>query len=119
MSPDISVIIAAYNVECYVERAINSALIQADGADAPAVEVIVIDDGSTDRTWEILSRIADPRVRCFQLPGNSGPSAARNAGIARASGRWIAVLDGDDAFFRPPIASHDAGRQSKGGYRGG
>lgn len=99
MSPDISVIIAAYNVEGYIERAINSTLTQADYADAVAIEVIVVDDGSTDRTWDIISGISDPRLQCFNLPCNGGPGLARNAGIDRASGKWIAVLDGDDAFF--------------------
>ena len=104
MSLDISVIIATYNVECYIERAINSALIQMDCADAPAIEVIVVDDGSTDRTGKIVSRIGDPRLQCLQLPRNGGPGAARNAGIARASGRWIAILDGDDTFFPGRLA---------------
>lgn len=99
MSPDISVIIAAYNVQCYIERAIKSALIQTNCADAPSIEVIVVDDASTDGTREKVSRITDPRLQCIHLSSNSGPGAARNAGIARASGRWIAVLDGDDAFF--------------------
>jgi succinoglycan biosynthesis protein ExoO len=104
MSPDISVVIAAYNVEHYIERAINSALSQADCAGAPSIEVIVIDDGSTDRSWEIISRIRDPRLQCSQLQRNSGPGAARNAGIARASGHWIAMLDGDDAFLPGRLA---------------
>ncbi len=99
MSPDISVIIATYNVERYIERSVNSALIQADCADAPTIEVIIVDDASTDRTWEIVSRINNPRLQCIRLSSNGGPAAARNAGIARASGRWIAILDGDDAFF--------------------
>ncbi len=99
MRPDISIIIAAYNVERYIERAVNSALAQA-----AAIEVIAADDGSTDKTWEALSRINDPRLQCIRLCSNSGPGAARNACIARASGRWIAILDGDDTFLPGRLA---------------
>ncbi|HEY4848571.1 MAG TPA: glycosyltransferase [Methylocella sp.] len=91
---DVSVIISAYNVENYIERAIHSALDQRD----VAVEVIVVNDASTDSTLAIASRIKDPRVACINLSSNSGPSIARNTGIAAASAPWLALLDGDDAF---------------------
>lgn len=94
-SPTVSVIIAAYNVEAYIERAIASALSQQ----GVAVEIILVDDCSTDRTWEITSKINDTRLKCIRLPQNSGPSIARNAGIAAATAPWIAILDGDDAFL--------------------
>jgi len=94
MPADVSVIIAAYNVENYIERAIRSALDQS----GVAVEVIVVNDASTDSTLAIASRIKDPRVACINLSSNSGPSIARNTGIAAASAPWLAVLDGDDAF---------------------
>ena len=93
--PDVSVIIAAYNVAPYIERAVASALAQT-GID---VEVVVVDDCSTDNTWTILQGMSDPRVRVHQLPANGGPSVARNRAIELASGRWLAVLDGDDAFL--------------------
>jgi len=91
---DVSVIITAYNVERYIVRAIRSALDQT----GPTVEVIVVDDCSTDGTWSVISGISDARLKIFKLAENSGPSVARNAGIAQATGSWIAVLDGDDAF---------------------
>jgi len=94
MTVDVSVIITAYNVERYIARAIRSALDQT----GPAAEVIVIDDCSTDGTWAVISGINDTRLKCLQLSKNGGPSIARNAGIAQATGTWIAVLDGDDAF---------------------
>ncbi|MCB9988458.1 MAG: glycosyltransferase family 2 protein [Rhodospirillales bacterium] len=94
MSIDISVIIATYNVESYIERAIQSALTQ----ESVDLEVIVVDDRSTDGTLAVAQAISDPRVKCLQLPENGGPGAARNAGIAVAGGNWIAVLDGDDAY---------------------
>jgi len=94
MKPDVSVIVTAYNVERYIARAMRSALDQQ----GPLVEVIVVDDCSTDGTWAVISGIADARLKPLRLPANGGPSVARNAGIAQASGAWIAVLDGDDAF---------------------
>jgi succinoglycan biosynthesis protein ExoO len=92
---EISVIIAAYNVEPYIGRAIRSALDQQ----GVSLEVVLVDDCSTDNTWEVASRIADPRLKRIRLPANGGPGAARNAGIAAAIAPWIAVLDGDDAFL--------------------
>lgn len=95
MTPDISVVIAAYNVEAYIERAIRSALDQQH----VLVEVIVVDDASTDKTVSVASEINDSRVKLIKLAANGGPSAARNAGFAVATAPWIAVLDGDDAFL--------------------
>ncbi|HAX91285.1 MAG TPA: glycosyl transferase [Rhodospirillaceae bacterium] len=94
MMPDVSIIIATYNVENYIERAIQSALAQRD----IEVEVIVVDDGSTDKTWDAVCALNDPRVKSMRLDRNSGPSAARNAGLDLATGEWIAILDGDDTM---------------------
>lgn len=97
MSPDnvdISVIITAYNVERYITRAIESALMQK----GPSIEVIVVDDCSTDGTWAAITDITDARVKSVRLPRNGGPSVARNVAIAQATGTWVAILDGDDAF---------------------
>jgi succinoglycan biosynthesis protein ExoO len=92
--PDVSVIVPAYKVENYVERAVQSALRQ----EWVSLEVLVIDDCSPDRTLEVASNIPDPRVKVISTPANGGPSAARNLGIEVARGRWIALLDGDDAY---------------------
>ena len=91
---EVAVIIAAYNVERYIERAVRSALNQT----GVAVEVIVVNDRSTDGTLAALAGIADPRLRLLDLPVNGGPSTARNAGFAAATAPWLAVLDGDDAL---------------------
>lgn len=96
----VSVIIAAYNVGPYIRAAIESALSQ----EGVALEVIVVDDNSPDDTVAEIERIADPRVQLIRLPGNSGPGAARNAGIAAAKGEWIAVLDGDDIYLPGRLA---------------
>lgn len=95
MTAEVSVIIAAYNVETYIERAVRSAL-EWQGV---TVEVIVIDNASTDRTAEVVSGIDDTRIKLINLPENTGPSGARNAGIKLATAPWIAILDGDDAFL--------------------
>lgn len=91
---DVSVIIAAYNVERYIERAARSALEQRN----VDVEVIVIDDASSDNTVAIVETMKDQRIKLLRMATNEGPSAARNAGLAVATGSWIAILDGDDAF---------------------
>jgi glycosyltransferase involved in cell wall biosynthesis len=89
----ISVIIPAYNAAACIERAICSVLAQS----RPADEIIVVDDGSTDNTAEVVRRFAD----AVQLIGqaNAGVSAARNAGIRAAVGDWIAFLDADDEWL--------------------
>lgn len=88
----VSVIIPAYNVARYIEQAVESALSQS----YPAVEVLVIDDASTDATKDRITSMAHPRLRVFHNMVNRGPGAARNLGIANARGEWIALLDGDD-----------------------
>ena len=100
---DISVIIAAYNVESYIERAIQSALSQ----EGVGLEVIVVDDCSSDETVNIVRSIKDKRLVLVQHDVNQGPGAARNTAIEKAKGQWIAVLDGDDVFeevaIDPPV----------------
>ncbi|MBB4955117.1 succinoglycan biosynthesis protein ExoO [Agrobacterium vitis] len=92
--PDVTVVIAAYNAADTIERAIESALSQV----SVTVEVIVADDCSSDQTCERVLSLHDPRVSLIALEQNKGPGGARNAAIARARGRWIAVLDSDDVF---------------------
>lgn len=89
----ISVVIPAYNAEKYIARAVESVLKQT----RPADEIIVVDDGSTDKTADMVRAFGD-RVRLIQQP-NAGVSAARNAGIRAARGNWIAFLDADDEWL--------------------
>jgi len=93
---DVSFIVAAHNVAPFIEEAIASALQQT----GVRVEVLVMDDGSSDETGVIAERmgIHDPRVRVFRNSASTGPAAARNRGIAQARGTWLAVLDGDDVM---------------------
>jgi len=92
----VSVVIAAFNVEGAIERAISSLRDQT----APPIEVIVVDDASTDGTRDVVRRMQTswPAIRLVELPDNRGPSGARNVGIETASGDWVAILDADDCF---------------------
>ncbi len=89
----ISVVISLYNKEPHVARALGSILSQT----APAQEIIVIDDGSTDRGGEVVKEFTDPRIRLIRQE-NQGVSAARNRGVEEAKGELIAFLDADDAW---------------------
>ena len=94
----VSVIIPLYNTEKYVAECIESVLDQT----LQDLEVLVIDDGSRDRSTEIVEQIArrDSRVRLLRHPGgvNLGVSRTRRLGIMEASGEYLAYLDADDAF---------------------
>ncbi|MBW8015234.1 MAG: glycosyltransferase family 2 protein [Planctomycetes bacterium] len=90
---EISVVIPAYNAEKYVARAIDSVLSQTRRAD----EIIIVDDGSTDGTAEVVKGYGD-KVR-YIYQENSGASVARNTGINAATGEWIAFLDCDDEWL--------------------
>lgn len=94
-SVDVSFVIAAYNAQDTLDGAIASALAQV----GVSVEVLVVDDCSSDRTRDIAGNYPDPRVRLIVQDRNGGPAAARNAGFAAATGRWIAVLDADDTVY--------------------
>jgi len=98
-SPFISVVIPTYNRQSRVVQAIESVLAQT----YRHLEIIVIDDGSTDATEELVRALiskhpAEPRIRYLQQE-NSGPSAARNTGIREAAGTWIGFLDSDDIWM--------------------
>ncbi|MEM9220551.1 MAG: glycosyltransferase family 2 protein [Cyanobacteria bacterium P01_F01_bin.150] len=93
-SPYISIIIPSYNVESYIQTAINSALNQSN----VDIEVIVIDDCSTDSTFELINQIDDDRLKSFKNIKNMGVSETRNRAIDQAKGEWIAVLDSDDWY---------------------
>jgi len=97
----ISVIIPAHNVERFIDRTLSSVLNQTHRA----IEVIVVDDGSTDRTAAVVRAIAgrDPRVRLVQTH-NIGVSAARNLAIAESNGDLIATIDADDIWRADKLA---------------
>ena len=96
---EISVVIPLYNKAAEIERTLGSVL----GQSVLPREVIIIDDGSTDGSAEIVERMATPLVRLLRQE-NGGVSAARNRAIEMATGRWIALLDGDD-WWKPDYLS--------------
>jgi glycosyltransferase involved in cell wall biosynthesis len=90
-----------YNVEAYVEMAVRSAL----ASDLPELEVIALDDGSTDRSAAIVANIDDPRVVTVRLQPSGRPARPRNVGIARARAPYVAFLDADDLIKPHKLSS--------------
>ncbi len=96
--PRVSVIIPTFNREHYIVKAIDTVLRQH----YQDFEIIVVDDGSTDNTRTVLERYGSRITYVYQE--NAGVSAARNAGIMRASGEWICFLDSDDEWLPDYLA---------------
>ena len=120
----VSVVMAAYNYAPYISEAIESVLAQT----RPPLDVIVVDDGSTDATPEVLAAFGD-RIRVLRQT-NQGASAARNRGIEAARGEYIAFIDADDvwkprklelqmALFDADQLSSLAHQSSRRGFNGG
>ena len=90
----VSIIIPCFNVACYIERSIKSALPQS----GISLEIIVVDDGSTDNTVEVVQNLQknDSRIKLIRMGSNGGVAMARNEGLKKAKGEYIAFLDSDD-----------------------
>lgn len=101
-APCVSVIVPAYNCVAYIRDAVESVLAQ----DYPNLEVIVVDDGSTDGTADALTPLQH-RITLLRQP-NSGPAAARNRALAIAQGRYIAFLDADDLWLPGKLSAQMA-----------
>lgn len=99
MNALVAVIIPVYNGAAYIAEAVESALMQ----DGVATEVVVVNDGSTDDTMQVLAAFGD-RIRVVDQR-NAGPPAARNAGLAAARGDYIAFLDADDVWIQGKLAA--------------
>jgi glycosyltransferase involved in cell wall biosynthesis len=91
-NPDISVIMPVHNYATYLPAAIESVLNQT----YDNFEIIIIDDGSTDNSLEVMHSYSDPRLRLFSNKKNKGISLTLNYGLAAAKGRYIARMDADD-----------------------
>lgn len=91
-TPKITVIMAVYNNATYLKHAIDSILQQT----FQDLELLVVDDGSTDGSGDIIKRYSDPRIRLLENPVNKGVIYSRNRALKQAKGKFIAILDSDD-----------------------
>lgn len=91
----ISVILPAYNRKGTILRAVQSVL----GQTYSDIELVVVDDGSTDGTGDVVTSIKDPRIKFLRTEANQGACAARNLGVAAAQGEWVAFQDSDDMWY--------------------
>lgn len=98
MQPLVSIIIPVFNAERFLERTLLSVLNQTYGDQ----EIIVVNDGSTDASAQIVAKFTDPRVKIIQQ-SNSGVASARNCGLRCASGEYVAFLDADDLWHPTKI----------------
>ena len=94
MAPRVSIVIPAYNTERYIGRAIESSLAQTERD----LELLVVDDASTDGTVDVVKSFSDRRLRLMGNERNRGPGYTRNRAIREARGEWVALLDSDDWF---------------------
>jgi glycosyltransferase involved in cell wall biosynthesis len=105
--PKVSVIIPTYNRGYIVHEAIGSVLSQTESD----VEVLVVDDGSTDDTREVVESIGDSRI-VYIFKNNGGVSSARNVGVTKATGEYIAFLDSDDLWPSNYLSALTSGLQN-------
>jgi glycosyltransferase involved in cell wall biosynthesis len=100
-NPKVSLIIPCFNSALFIRDSIDSVL----GQTYTNLEVIVVDDSSTDQTPEIIKKIAeeDDRIKVFQIPYSGRPSVPRNFGIGKSSGELIAFIDSDDLWTRDKL----------------
>ena len=92
--PLVSVIMSVKNGLPYLPETINSVLQQS----YPHWEMIIVDDGSTDNTWEVLQQYKDPRITAIKQE-NTGVATAKNRAVAQSQGKYLAILDGDDLWL--------------------
>lgn len=95
MSQKVSIIIPVYNVEKYIDKCVCSIIDQT----YKNIEIILIDDGSTDSSGQICDSYSDSRVKVYHI-NNSGVSSARNVGLSKATGDYIMFVDSDDSVDR-------------------
>ena len=103
MSEKISIVVPAYNVASYIGGCVDSLLNQS----YPDLEVIVVDDGSTDGTFDVVKEMSrrDSRLRVYQQP-NRGAAAARNMALSKVTGEYVTFVDGDDTLAPNTLAEN-------------
>lgn len=96
MIPEISVVMPAYNAEGSISESIMSVCNQS----FTDIEILVVDDGSTDSTLKAIATFKDPRIHIISLSRNLGVAKARNKGISKSKGKYIAFIDADDIWIK-------------------
>ncbi len=104
-----SVIMPAYNAQAYIEQGVSSALSELSDGD----EIIIVDDGSTDATVEVVGQMRDARIRLLCQPTNCGIAAARNRALAVVSGDYVHFLDHDDLWPQNRMAIVSSALENK------
>lgn len=99
--PVVSVVVPCHNAATYLPESLGSIL----GQSAAALEVILVDDGSTDDPGSVVDRLGDARIRFFSIPASGGPSRPRNLGIEQARGDFVFFFDADDVMLPGKIAA--------------
>jgi glycosyltransferase involved in cell wall biosynthesis len=99
--PYFSIVIPMYNRERFIRRAVTSCLTQ----DFQDFEIIVVDDGSIDRSIEVVRSVTDSRLQVICHTQNLGECPARNTGVAHSQGRWVVFLDSDDELLPDALQS--------------
>lgn len=94
MEPKVSIIMPAYNAQEFIEQAIDSALKQTE----ENIEIVIVDDCSTDSTVDIIQSFSDKRIKFFLNDHNQGASYSRNRALNEACGQWVTPLDADDWY---------------------
>lgn len=105
----ISVIIPTYNAGAYIEKTLQSVFAQT----YDNIEIIVVDDGSTDNTESLLKQYDNQKLRYIKQPNSGGPAGPRNVGIAAAKGEYIAIFDSDDLMEADKLNSQIKALESK------
>lgn len=95
LNPKISIVVATYNRTALLPAAVESVLAQTFSE----FELLIVDDGSTDSTAEVISSYSDPRISYIPLEQNRGAAYARNHGIAETHAPWVMVWDSDDELY--------------------
>ena len=98
-NPLVSVVIPSYNSGKFISETLKSVSSQT----YEEIEIIVVDDCSTDNTIEIIKKHNDPRLVLIQLEKNKGVANARNVGIANSKGTYIAFVDSDDVWIKDKL----------------
>ena len=99
--PEITVVVPTYNRRDLLARTLGA----VQGQRRVDLEVVVVDDGSSDGSADAVRALGDPRISVLSLPGSGGVAAARNAGLARARAPWVAFVDDDDLWAPDKLAA--------------